>query len=135
MMWILSLSLLSLYQLLGYAKDDLQLSPLGWQLSRLPVDVAMGKLLILGAVFGVLDTTLTLAAILNVKTQLFSAFKYGREQADEAKRKLACTLLHIFRKRPSVPPTSLLFSCAARTGYEFVHRFHSMETLRCTCRL
>lgn len=95
---VLALLLLCL-QLLGYAKDALQLSPLGWQLSRLPVGVAMGKLLVLGALFGSLDTTLTLAAILNAKTQLFSAFKYGRDQADEAKRKLACTPLYPFHKQ------------------------------------
>ncbi|PHJ18800.1 atp-dependent rna helicase dhx36 isoform x2 [Cystoisospora suis] len=112
-------------QLLGYAKDDLRLSPLGWQLSRLPVDVAMGKLLILGAVFGVLDTTLTLAAILNVKTQLFSAFKYGREQADEAKRKLALPLLWKLANRLQM----LIRECArgkGDTGSDHVALWHAV---------
>ena len=41
------------------------LSPLGKHLSLLPVDVRIGKFILLGAIFGCVDETLTIAATLS----------------------------------------------------------------------
>lgn len=48
------------------AAEDL--TPLGRQLARLPLDVFLGKLILLGAIFGCLDAMLTIAAILSSKS-------------------------------------------------------------------
>lgn len=45
-----------------------ELTPLGFHLARLPVDVRIGKLIILGAVFRCLDSALTIAAALSYRT-------------------------------------------------------------------
>ncbi|KAF4121009.1 ATP-dependent RNA helicase DHX29 [Geosmithia morbida] len=60
------------------------LTPLGHQLARLPLDVFLGKLILLGTVFKCLDVTLTVAAILSSKSP-FSAPFGQRAQAQNAK--------------------------------------------------
>lgn len=60
------------------------LTPLGHQLARLPLDVFLGKLILLGTVFKCLDVTLTIAAILSSKSP-FSAPFGQRAQAQNAK--------------------------------------------------
>ena len=61
-----------------------ELTPLGHQLARLPLDVFLGKLILLGTVFKCLDMALTVAAILSSKSP-FSAPFGQRAQADNAK--------------------------------------------------
>lgn len=60
------------------------LTPLGRQLAKLPLDVFLGKLIILGSLFGCLDATLTIAAIVSSKSP-FSAPMASRAQADLAR--------------------------------------------------
>ena len=60
------------------------LTPLGRQLAKLPLDVFLGKLVILGAIYGCLDGMLTIAAILTSKSP-FTAPIGQRQQADLAK--------------------------------------------------
>ena len=60
------------------------LTPLGRQLAKLPLDVFLGKLILLGAIFNCLDATLTIAAILSSKSP-FSAPMGSRSQADLAR--------------------------------------------------
>lgn len=61
-----------------------ELTPLGFQLARLPLDVFLGKLILMGTVFKCLDMALTLAAILSSKSP-FSAPFGQRTQADNAR--------------------------------------------------
>lgn len=61
------------------------LTPLGRQLARLPLDVFLGKLILLGAIFGCLDATLTIAAILSSKSP-FSVPMGTISQADMARQ-------------------------------------------------
>ncbi|KAH6667024.1 pre-mRNA-splicing factor ATP-dependent RNA helicase PRP22 [Plectosphaerella plurivora] len=58
-----------------------ELTPLGHQLARLPLDVFLGKLILLGTVFKCLDAAITVAAILSSKSP-FSAPFGQRAQAD-----------------------------------------------------
>ena len=60
------------------------LTALGRQLARLPLDVFLGKLVLLGVIFGCLDATLTIAAILSSKSP-FSAPIGARSQMDIAR--------------------------------------------------
>ncbi|OWP05952.1 hypothetical protein B2J93_6276 [Marssonina coronariae] len=57
------------------------LTPLGIQLARLPLDVFLGKLVLLGSIFKCLDAAITIAAILSSKSP-FSAPFGARAQAD-----------------------------------------------------
>lgn len=61
-----------------------ELTPLGRQLAKLPLDVFLGKLILLGSIFKCLDVTLTIAAILSSKSP-FSAPMGARSQADLAR--------------------------------------------------
>ncbi|KAL8902085.1 MAG: hypothetical protein Q9207_004881 [Kuettlingeria erythrocarpa] len=61
-----------------------ELTPLGRQLAKLPLDVFLGKLILLGCAFKCLDATLTMAAILSSKSP-FSAPMGARSQADQAR--------------------------------------------------
>ena len=61
-----------------------ELTPLGRQLAKLPLDVHLGKLILLGCIFGCLDVTLTVAAILSSKSP-FQASIGSRVQADLAR--------------------------------------------------
>jgi ATP-dependent RNA helicase DHX29 len=60
------------------------LTPLGQQLAKLPLDVYLGKLILFGSIFQCLDLTLTLAAILSSKSP-FSAPMAARQQANLAR--------------------------------------------------
>ena len=61
-----------------------ELTSLGRQLAKLPLDVFLGKLILLGSIFRCLDSTLTIAAILSSKSP-FSAPVNARTQADIAR--------------------------------------------------
>ena len=60
------------------------LTPLGIQLSRLPLDVFLGKLVLLGAIYQCLDAALSIAAILSSKSP-FSAPMGARSQVELVK--------------------------------------------------
>ena len=60
------------------------LTALGQQLSKLPLDPYLGKLVLFGSMFRCLDTTLTLAAILTSKSP-FAAAVGAQKQADIAR--------------------------------------------------
>ena len=61
-----------------------ELTPLGRQLAKLPLDVYLGKLIILASIFKCLDGGLSIAAILSSKSP-FSAPMGSRSQADLAR--------------------------------------------------
>lgn len=60
------------------------LTPLGRQLAKLPLDVFLGKLVLLGCIFKCLDGALTIAAILSSKSP-FSSPMGAKSQADQAR--------------------------------------------------
>ncbi|KAK1781419.1 P-loop containing nucleoside triphosphate hydrolase protein [Copromyces sp. CBS 386.78] len=63
------------------AASSEELTPLGLQLARLPLDVFLGKLILLGAIFKCLDMALTVAAILSSKSPFVAPFGQ-RQQAN-----------------------------------------------------
>ena len=65
-----------------------ELTPLGHHLAELPVDARLGKMMLYGAMFSCLDPVLTIAASVGFRSP-FLAPMDKRDEADEAKRKLA----------------------------------------------
>ncbi|KAI1331653.1 helicase associated domain-containing protein [Xylariaceae sp. FL0255] len=61
------------------------LTPLGHQLARLPLDVFLGKLILQGTIFKCLDMAITVAAILSSKSPFTAPFGQ-RTQADQARK-------------------------------------------------
>jgi ATP-dependent RNA helicase DHX36 len=73
---------------LGALDGDEALTPLGEALAQLPMDPAVGKLLLYGAVFDCLEPVLSIAASLSYKSPFVSPLE-RRAEADEAKRRMA----------------------------------------------
>ncbi|XP_061770530.1 putative ATP-dependent RNA helicase DHX57 [Nerophis ophidion] len=69
---------------LGALTAEEKLTPLGYHLARLPVDVRVGKLMLFGAIFRCLDPGLTIAASLAFKSPFVSPWD-KREEANERK--------------------------------------------------
>jgi ATP-dependent RNA helicase DHX29 len=65
-----------------------ELTPLGQQLAKLPLDAILGKLCILSAIFGCLDFGLTVSSILSSKSPFLTPFN-ARQQADAARLSFA----------------------------------------------
>lgn len=72
-----------------------ELTPLGMQLSRLPLDIFLGKLILLGTIYQCLDAALSIAAILSSKSP-FSAPLGARSQAELVRMAFKKGLLLIF---------------------------------------
>ena len=72
----------------GALYPDDSLTPLGYHLAQLPVDVRIGKLMLYGCMFRCLDASLTIAACLSYKSPFLSPFK-EREAANKARSKFA----------------------------------------------
>ncbi|KAI1372610.1 P-loop containing nucleoside triphosphate hydrolase protein [Hypoxylon crocopeplum] len=62
-----------------------ELTPLGHQLARLPLDVFLGKLILQGTIFKCLDMAITVAAILSSKSPFTAPFGQ-RNKADQARK-------------------------------------------------
>uniref|UniRef100_A0A8C4YW87 RNA helicase n=1 Tax=Gadus morhua TaxID=8049 RepID=A0A8C4YW87_GADMO len=73
---------------LGALTPSEMLTPLGYHLACLPVDVRIGKLMLFGAIFRCLDPALTIAASLAFKSPFVSPWD-KREEANEKKLNFA----------------------------------------------
>jgi HrpA-like RNA helicase len=124
------------------------LTALGVHLSTLPVDCRIGKLILLGAMFGVCDEALTIAATLSYRSP-FNAPMMKRDEADRAKMQFATgqsdhlTMLRAYQtvdkmgSARCVPATHPLSPCAlptnsfARDRYDFCREnFLSIKSLQ-----
>ncbi|CAK4033173.1 related to DNA RNA helicase (DEAD H box family II) [Lecanosticta acicola] len=65
----------------GALTEREELTPLGTQLAKLPLDAQLGKLILLGSSFGCLDFALTAAATLSSKTPFLNPM-HAKKQAD-----------------------------------------------------
>lgn len=61
---------------LGALTADEKLTPLGYHLASLPVDVRIGKLMLFGTIFRCLDPALTIAASLAFKSPFVSILSH-----------------------------------------------------------
>lgn len=84
------------------ALEDGELTPLGYHLGSLPVDVRIGKLMLFGAIFRCLDSALTIAACLSFKSPFVAPFG-KKHEATEKKLEFAAgnsdhlTMLNAYR--------------------------------------
>lgn len=95
-------SILSLKQLEALTSDE-KLTPLGTTLSKIPVEVGIGKMLLIGSVFKQLQATLTLAATLNVQSPFTNRAYRDAEceklrQDCESEHGDPITLLNLYRE-------------------------------------
>lgn len=95
-------SILSLKQHDALTSDE-KLTPLGRALSRLPVDISIGKMLLMGCVFQQLQPVLTLAAALSVQSP-FTNRAYRDHECETARKNLESdhgdpiTLMNAYRE-------------------------------------
>jgi ATP-dependent RNA helicase DHX36 len=97
---------LAMLRALGALDEAEMLTPLGRHLVTLPVEPAIGRMLLLGAVFDCLDSVLTIAASLTFRSPFVLPMDDdARRRADDAKRRLAhphasdhFALLHAFEE-------------------------------------
>lgn len=75
------------------------LTPLGQQLAKLPLDPYLGKLVLYGTMFGCLDVSLTLAATLTSKSPFVSPIG-ARSQADNARHSFKKGSLPTYKVSP-----------------------------------
>ena len=68
----------------GALTENEQLTSLGSQLAKLPLDAQLGKLILYGATFGCLDFALTVAATLSAKSPFLSPM-HAKKQADSVR--------------------------------------------------
>ncbi|XP_075269515.1 putative ATP-dependent RNA helicase DHX57 isoform X3 [Opisthocomus hoazin] len=73
---------------LGALTPDEKLTPLGYHLASLPVDVRIGKLMLFGTIFRCLDPALTIAASLAFKSPFVSPWD-KKEEANKKKLQFA----------------------------------------------
>lgn len=71
----------TLYEV-GAIEGDEELTPLGYHLAKLPVDVLIGKMLLYGGIFGCLSPILSIAAFLSYK----SPFIYPKDEKQNVER-------------------------------------------------
>ena len=77
------------------------LTPLGYHLASLPVDVRLGKMMLYGAIFRCLDPVLTVAAGMSLRSPFYAPLD-RRDAADDARRRFTheasdhLTLLHAY---------------------------------------
>uniref|UniRef100_A0A8C4QJA6 Putative ATP-dependent RNA helicase DHX57 n=1 Tax=Eptatretus burgeri TaxID=7764 RepID=A0A8C4QJA6_EPTBU len=73
---------------IGALDNEEQLTPLGYHLASLPIDVRLGKLMLLGCIFHCLDPVLTIAASLASRSPFLSPWE-NQEEAAAKKRTFA----------------------------------------------
>ncbi|KAL7119617.1 hypothetical protein ACP275_02G073900 [Erythranthe tilingii] len=71
----------SLYEV-GAIEGNEELTPLGYHLAKLPVDILIGKMMLYGGIFGCLSPILTISAFLSYK----SPFVYPKDERDNVER-------------------------------------------------
>ncbi|XP_019173848.1 PREDICTED: DExH-box ATP-dependent RNA helicase DExH7, chloroplastic isoform X2 [Ipomoea nil] len=75
-------SAISLLYEVGAIEGNEELTPLGYHLAKLPVDVLIGKMMLYGAIFGCLSPILSISAFLSYK----SPFVYPKDERQNVER-------------------------------------------------
>ncbi|XP_018573100.1 probable ATP-dependent RNA helicase DHX34 [Anoplophora glabripennis] len=109
-------------------RECLALTPLGDALSQLPVDLSIGKMLIMSTVFGNVNSVLALASLLSVQSPLTQA-AHRNSQAQDLRKPLESshgdptTLLNFYKEWLSVKQDSA--PVQSRSGH---HRTENSKT-------
>ena len=101
---------------LGALHDDEQLTPLGELLATLPIDPRLGKLIVLGSLFGATDEALTVAAGLTSRSPFLSPLD-RRGDADRSRKAFADGTQSVCGRRSNSGPTDAVgTSCHGSTN-------------------
>ena len=128
---------LAMLRALGAIDDQEALCPLGHHLITLPVEPAIGRMLLMGAVFDCLDPVLTIAASLTYRSPFVLPMDDdARRRADDAKRRLAephesdhFALLHAYNEFRRLQATARAGAVYAWCRANFVAK-DTMELIR-----
>lgn len=71
----------------GAITSEGELTPIGRMLARLPVDITLGKMLIMGSLFSLVDPVLVISAALSVHSPLSKRFSSSSDAECESRRK------------------------------------------------
>ncbi|XP_015273563.1 PREDICTED: putative ATP-dependent RNA helicase DHX57 [Gekko japonicus] len=102
----------------GALTSDEKLTPLGYHLASLPVDVRIGKLMLFGTIFRCLDPALTIAASRTYKTPFVSPWD-KREEAFKKKLEFAIGNSDYLALLQAYKGWRLASKEGARTSYNF----------------
>ncbi|XP_028711029.1 putative ATP-dependent RNA helicase DHX57 isoform X1 [Peromyscus leucopus] len=115
---------------LGALTSDEKLTPLGYHLASLPVDVRIGKLMLFGAIFRCLDPALTIAASLAFKSPFVSPWD-KKEEANQKKLEFAFANSDYLALLCAYKGWQLSTKESARAGYNYCRQnFLSGRTLQ-----
>lgn len=128
---------LAMLRALGAIDDQEALCPLGHHLITLPVEPAIGRMLLMGAIFDCLDPVLTIAASLTYRSPFVLPMDDdARRRADDAKRRLAephesdhFALLHAYNEFRRLQGTARAGAVYAWCRANFVAK-DTMELIR-----
>ncbi|XP_069788016.1 putative ATP-dependent RNA helicase DHX57 isoform X2 [Narcine bancroftii] len=115
---------------LGALTADETLTPLGYHLAFLPVDVRIGKLMLFGAIFRCLDPALTIAASLAFKSPFVAPWD-KREEANAKKLEFAVACSDYLTIFQAYKGWSAALKESARAAYNYCRKnFLSGRTLQ-----
>ncbi|XP_051867691.1 putative ATP-dependent RNA helicase DHX57 isoform X2 [Pristis pectinata] len=115
---------------LGALTPDETLTPLGYHLAFLPVDVRIGKLMLFGAIFRCLDPALTIAASLAFKSPFVAPWD-KREEANAKKLEFAVAHSDYLTIFQAYKGWSAALKESSRTAYNYCRQnFLSGRTLQ-----
>lgn len=129
-------SLQSLVEHGALTHNDEVLTPIGNMLAQLPVDITIGKMLIMGSLFDVIEPVMSLAAVLSVQSP-YTRNAYNNPEACTRRRPLESdhgdpiTLLNLFDEwiQKKADRSASTWKWCKRRGLE-EHRFYEMANVR-----
>ncbi|KAG8444118.1 hypothetical protein GDO86_009340 [Hymenochirus boettgeri] len=103
---------------LGALTKEEKLTPLGYHLASLPVDVRIGKLMLFGAIFRCLDPALTIAASLAFKSPFVCPWD-KKEEANKKKQEFAIANSDHLALLQAYKTWSSVLKESPRVGYQY----------------
>ncbi|XP_053567900.1 putative ATP-dependent RNA helicase DHX57 [Bombina bombina] len=103
---------------LGALTQEEKLTPLGYHLASLPVDVRIGKLMLFGAIFRCLDPALTIAASLAFKSPFVCPWE-KKEEANKKKQEFAVANSDHLALLQGYKAWSSVIKESPRAGFQF----------------
>ncbi|CAH2252973.1 ATP-dependent RNA helicase DHX57 isoform X1 [Pelobates cultripes] len=103
---------------LGALTSEEKLTPLGYHLASLPVDVRIGKLMLFGAIFRCLDPALTIAGSLAFKSPFVCPWD-KREDANKKKQEFAIASSDHLALLQAYKGWSLVMKESSRAAYQY----------------
>ncbi|OCT79840.1 putative ATP-dependent RNA helicase DHX57 [Xenopus laevis] len=103
---------------LGALTKEEKLTPLGYHLASLPVDVRIGKLMLFGAIFRCLDPALTIAASLAFKSPFVCPWD-KKEEANKKKQEFATANSDHLALLQAYKAWSSVIKESSRAGYQY----------------